>query len=206
MSIPAHTHLVSVGDLAASKKVQQLQAELKHVSGAKDQLISSLKEELQGMQEKLKALREDIDQKEQKMKGEQVGWNWIESILSLVMYFQPCDQWIGIIPVHVAGDGSWAGYIFPSNKSYPFIVGTAVQEEYQMASKEEQQLKSELEVTKQASQAKSQKILKLEEELQAMQKGVAFLSDQFEQLQRGLEMLKQKGKDKEGVANSDIQY
>ena len=88
-----------------------------------------------------------------------------------------------------------------------FIVGTAVQEEYQMASKEkEQQLKSELEVTKQASQAKSQKILKLEEELQAMQKGIAFLSDQFEQLQSGLEMLKQKGKDKEGVANSDIQY
>ena len=60
--------------------------------------------------------------------------------------------------------------------------------------KEELQVKlqemTELEVTKRASQAKSQKILKLEEELQAKQKGLAFLTDQFEQL-------KQQGKDRE---------
>ena len=49
-----HTYLVTVGDLAASKKEQQ---------------ISSLKEELRGTQVKLTALREDS---EQKMKGEQV--------------------------------------------------------------------------------------------------------------------------------------
>ena len=64
-----HTYLVTVGDLAASKEDQQLQAELKHVPGAKEQQISSLKEELQGTQERLTALREDS---EQKMKGEQV--------------------------------------------------------------------------------------------------------------------------------------
>ena len=68
----AHTYLVTVGDLAARKKEQQLQAELSRMSGAKEQQISSLKEELQGMQEKLTALREDSEQKEQKMKGEEV--------------------------------------------------------------------------------------------------------------------------------------
>ena len=67
-----HTLIVTVGDLAASKKEQQLQAELKRVSGAKDQQISSLKRELQGTQDKLTALREDSEQIEQKMKGEQV--------------------------------------------------------------------------------------------------------------------------------------
>ena len=49
---------------------------------------------------------------------------------------------------------------------------------------------------KRASQAKSQKILKLEEELQAKQKAMAFLTDQFEQL-------KQQGKDRVSVANTD---
>ena len=76
--LSVHTYLVAVadrkqGDLAASK--QQLQAELdttKRVSRAKDQQISSLKEELRGTQERLTALREDSEQKEQKMKGEQV--------------------------------------------------------------------------------------------------------------------------------------
>ena len=52
----------------------------------------------------------------------------------------------------------------------------------------ELQLQSELEATKCMSQAKSQKILKLEEKLQAKWKAVAFLTDQFEQL-------KQQGKD-----------
>ena len=42
------------------------------MSRAKDQQISSLKEELQGTQEKLTALREDSEQREQKMKGEQM--------------------------------------------------------------------------------------------------------------------------------------
>ena len=51
-------------------------------------------------------------------------------------------------------------------------------------------------MTKCTSQAKSQKILKLEEELQEKQKGLAFLTDQFEQL-------KQQGKDRVSVANSD---
>ena len=51
-------------------------------------------------------------------------------------------------------------------------------------------------MTKCASQAKIQKILKLEEELQAKQKGLAFLTDQFEQL-------KQQCKDRVSVANSD---
>ena len=48
-----------------------------------------------------------------------------------------------------------------------------------------------------ASQAKSQKILKLEEELQTKQKKLAFLTDQFEQL-------KQRGKDRMSVANSQV--
>ena len=47
---------------------------------------------------------------------------------------------------------------------------------------------------KRASQAKSQKILKLEEELQAKQKGMAFLTDQFEQMHGELEVLKLQGK------------
>jgi len=60
------------------------------------------------------------------------------------------------------------------------------------ASKEkEQQLQSELDMTKRTSQAKS---LKMEEELQAKQKAMAFLAGQFEQQQRELEMLKQQGK------------
>ena len=57
-------------------------------------------------------------------------------------------------------------------------------------------LQAELEVTKRTSQARNQKILKLEEELQAKQKGMAFLTDQFEQL-------KQQGKDRVSVADSD---
>ena len=52
-------------------------------------------------------------------------------------------------------------------------------------------------MTKRTSQAKSQKILKLEEELQAKQKGLAFLTDQFEQL-------KQQGKDRVSVTNSQV--
>ena len=56
---------------------------------------------------------------------------------------------------------------------------------------------TEQEVTKPTSQAKSQKILMLEEELKAKQKGLAFLTDQFEQL-------KQQGKDKMSVANSEV--
>ena len=67
-----HTYLVTVGDLAANKKEQQLQAELTHVSGVKEQEISSLKEELWETQGKLAVLREDSEQKEQKMKGEKV--------------------------------------------------------------------------------------------------------------------------------------
>ena len=47
-------------------------------------------------------------------------------------------------------------------------------------------------MTKRMSQAKSQKILKLEGELQAKEKGMAFLTDQFEQL-------KQQGKDRVSV-------
>ena len=58
-------------------------------------------------------------------------------------------------------------------------------------------LKEELEDIKHASQAKSQKILKLEEDLQAKKKGMAFLTDQFEQL-------KQQGKDKVSVAYSQV--
>ena len=65
-------YLVTVEDLAESKKEHQLQAELKRLSGAKDQQISSLKEELWGTQEKLTALREDSEQKLQKLKGKQV--------------------------------------------------------------------------------------------------------------------------------------
>ena len=57
--------------------------------------------------------------------------------------------------------------------------------------------KEELEVIKRASQAKSQKIIKLEVELQAKQKGMAFLTNQFEQL-------KQQGKDRVSVANSQV--
>ena len=53
-------------------------------------------------------------------------------------------------------------------------------------------LQAELEVTKRTSQAKSLKLLKLEEELQAKQKGMAFLTDQFEQL-------KQQGKDRVSI-------
>ena len=49
------------------------------------------------------------------------------------------------------------------------------------------------------SQAKSQKILKLEEELQAKQKGMSFLIDQFEQL-------KQQGKDRVSVVNSQFMF
>ena len=53
-------------------KEQQHRVELKRVSGAKDKQISSLKEELQEMQEKLTALKEDSELKEQKMEGEQM--------------------------------------------------------------------------------------------------------------------------------------
>ena len=56
----------------------------------------------------------------------------------------------------------------------------------------------ELEVIKRESQAKSQKILKLEEELQAKQKELDFLTDQFEQLKH------QQGKDRVSVANSQV--
>jgi len=73
-----HTYLVTVaerkqGDTAASKeKEQQLQAMLdtsKRVSRAKDQQISSLKEDLQATQEKMTALREE--NKELQLKGKQ---------------------------------------------------------------------------------------------------------------------------------------
>ena len=59
------------------------------------------------------------------------------------------------------------------------------------------QVMTELEATKHSAQANSQKILKLEEELQTKQKGLAFLTDQFEQL-------KQQGKDRVSVANSQV--
>ena len=55
----------------------------------------------------------------------------------------------------------------------------------------------ELEVTKRISQAKTEKILKLEKELQVKQKGLGFLTEQFEQL-------KQQGKDRVSVANSQV--
>ena len=80
---------------------------------------------------------------------------------------------------------------------YPFTVGTAFQESYQTASKEKEQLQAELDVTKRTSQARNQNILKLEEELQAKQKGLDFLTDQFEQL-------KQQGKFRVSVANSQV--
>ena len=73
-----HTYLVTVAerkqvDTAASKeKEQQLQAMLdtsKRVSRAKDQQISSLKEDLQAIQEKMTALREE--NKELQLKGKQ---------------------------------------------------------------------------------------------------------------------------------------
>ena len=68
----------------------------------------------------------------------------------------------------------------------------------------EQQLHLELEATKQhLSQAKNWN-LKLEEELQVKQKRMAFLVSQFEQQQRELEMLKQQGKARENIADSDI--
>ena len=57
--------------------------------------------------------------------------------------------------------------------------------------------KEVLEVIKRESEAKSQKILKVEKELQAKQKGLAFLTDQFKQL-------KQQGKDRVSVANSQV--
>ena len=77
MYLLIHTYLVTVAerkqeDTAASKeKVQQLQAILdttKHVSKAKDQQISTLKEDLQAIQEKMTALKKE--NKELQLKGE----------------------------------------------------------------------------------------------------------------------------------------
>ena len=58
-----------------------------------------------------------------------------------------------------------------------------------------------MDITKCSSQARNQKNLKLEEELQAKQKAMAFLAHQFEQQQRQLEMLKHQGK--AGVYGAD---
>ena len=64
---------------------------------------------------------------------------------------------------------------------------------YLTASKE--QLQAELEMTKRTSHVKNLKILKMEDELVAKQKGMAFIVDQFVQL-------KQQGRDKENVTNN----
>ena len=59
--------------------------------------------------------------------------------------------------VHEQGGG-----IYLAGTTYPFIVGTAFQESYQMVSKEKEQLQTELDTTKRVSRAKDQQIAVLE--------------------------------------------
>ena len=66
-----------------------------------------------------------------------------------------------------------------------------------------QQLRAELNTTKQLSRCKDQHILKLESELEAMKVKMSSPSDQLEQPQREMEMLQEKSKD--GIAISQKQ-
>ena len=63
--------------------------------------------------------------------------------------------------------------------TYPFIVGIAFQKSYQMVSKTNEQLQTELDTTKHVSMAKDHQISVLEEKLQAKEVKMTYLNVSF---------------------------